>query len=245
MFTKNVNTNTVSRPPRRGPGRPPGPTAQGIEARRRLYDTAITLITERGYEGTTLRDIADAAGVSVGLLYRYFPSKRSVVLALYDELSATYAQQAASMAPGRWRDRFMFALRTSLQVLGRHRRSLSALVPVLIGDPDEGLFAPSTTFSRRRVQAVFHNAISGANDAPKDELAGPLGRLLYLVHLGVLLWWLLDKSPRQRATDGLVALLERAMPSLALALRLSPVRSIVRSGDALFRDALFDDTQDA
>ena len=242
MFTKNVNAKTVSTQLRRGPGRPPGPTPQGLEARRRLYDAAIKLMTERGYEGTTLRDIADAAGVSVGLLYRYFPSKRSVVLALYDELSAAYAQQATGMPPGRWRDRFLFALRTSLRVLGRHRQTLSALVPVLIGDPEEGLFAPSTAFSRRRVQSVFLNAISGANDAPKGDLAGPLGRLLYLVHLAVLLWWLLDRSPRQRATDGLVALIQRSMPSVALALRLTPVRSIVRSGDALFREALVDDT---
>ena len=44
------------------------------------------LIAERGYDATTLRDVAERAGVSAGLLYRYFPSKRAVVLALYDEL---------------------------------------------------------------------------------------------------------------------------------------------------------------
>jgi AcrR family transcriptional regulator len=179
--------------------------------------------------------------VSVGLLYRYFPSKRAVVLALYDQLSGEYARQAAAMTAGKWRDRYLFALRTSLRVLGPYRRTLAALVPILVGDKEEGLFAPKTTFSRDRVQRVFHEAISGATDAPRAELAGPLGRLLYLVHLAVLLWWLLDKSPAQRATDGLVALLQRAMPSAVLALRLPPVRSIVRSGDALFREALFDD----
>lgn len=240
MFTENVNVAEVSGKPR-GRGRPSGPTAQGVEARRRLYDTAIRLISERGYEATTLRDVALAAGVSVGLLYRYFPSKRSVVLALYDELSADYALQAGQMRPGRWRDRFLFALSTSLRVLAPSRQALSALVPVLFGDQQEGLFAPSTAFSRIRVQQVFHDAVTGASDAPKPELAGALGRLLYLVHLAVLLWWLLDKSPGQRATTGLVSLLQRAMPSAALALRLSPVRSIIRTGDALFREALFDD----
>lgn len=240
MFSENVKVADVPGKPR-GRGRPPGPTAQGLEARRRLYDTAIRLISERGYEATTLRDVAVAAGVSVGLLYRYFPSKRSVVLALYDELSAEYALQAGQMRPGRWRDRFLFALSTSLRVLAPDRRALSALVPVLFGDQQEGLFAPSTAFSRIRVQQVFHDAVTSASDAPKPELAGALGRLLYLVHLAVLLWWLLDKSPGQRATTGLVSLLQRAMPSAALALRLSPVRSIIRTGDALFREALFDD----
>ena len=71
--------------------------------------------------------MADRAGVSVGLLYRYFPSKRAIVLALYDELSNTYAQRATEMPQGRWRDRFLAALETSLRVLGPHRVTLAAL----------------------------------------------------------------------------------------------------------------------
>jgi hypothetical protein len=61
-----------------------------------------------------------------------------VILALYDELSAKYASRAAEMKIGKWRDRFMFALTTSLQVLSPHRSTLAALVPVLIGDANEG-----------------------------------------------------------------------------------------------------------
>src|SRR5215210_620354 len=104
-------------PAARGRGRPRGPTAQGIETRRRLYEAAVGLIATRGWQETTLRDVAKEAGVSVGLLYRYFPSKQAVVLALYDELSSEYARQAGEMPPGRWRDRFIFALKTSLHVL--------------------------------------------------------------------------------------------------------------------------------
>ena len=234
-------TDIVNPPPRerRGPGRPPGPTAEGLETRGRLYKAAVDLISRRGYAETTLRDVAGAAEVSVGLLYRYFPSKRAVVLALYDELSAAYAAEASGMTRGRWRDRFLFALRTSLRVLSPHRSTLAALVSVLVGDSEEGLFAAKTAFSRMRVASVFETAVRDASDAPKADLAGPLGRLLYLIHLAVLLWWLLDKSPRQRATSALVELIERAMPSAALALRFGPVRSIVRSGDSLFREALF------
>src|SRR6266508_5090870 len=98
----------------RGPGRPRGRTEQGKETRQRLYRAAIQLMTRRGYEDTTLSDVANAAGASAGLLYRYFPSKRAVVLALYDELSAGFAARAAEMPAGRWRDRYLFALRTSL-----------------------------------------------------------------------------------------------------------------------------------
>jgi len=231
MFTKNV------KPRKRG--RPPGQTPQGAAARDRLYATAIRLIAARGYAATTLRDIANEAGVSVGLLYRYFPSKQAVVIALYDELSSEYARQAGTMPSGRWRDRFIFALNTSLHVLAPHRVALRALTPVLVGDPEEGIFSPSTAFSRLRVQHVFEQAVIGSSDAPKPPLAEALGRLLYLVHLAVLLWWLLDKSANQRATAALVSLTQQLMPSAALTLRVPPVRRFVISVDELIRAALF------
>lgn len=231
MFTENIT-------PRKR-GRPPGLTAQGAAARERLYGTAMHLIATRGYDGTTLRDVAREAGVSVGLLYRYFPSKQAVVIALYDELSSAYARQAADMPPGRWRDRFLFALMTSLRVLEPHRLALRALTPVLVGDPEEGIFSATTAFSRLRVQQVFEQAVAGGSDAPKPPLAAALGRLLYLAHLGVLLWWLLDKSAHQRATTALVSLVQSLLPSIALTVRLSPVRRFVLGVDALVRDALF------
>src|SRR5581483_7263376 len=231
MFTKNVK--------RRKRGRPSGPTAQGAAARNRLYAAAIGLIAQRGYEATTLRDIAKEADVSVGLLYRYFPSKQAVVLALYDELSADYQRRAAAMPAGRWRDRFLFALRTSLDVLAPHRVALRGLIPVMVGDPDEGVFAAGTAFSRTRVQGAFEAAVAGASDAPNRMFAEALGRLLYLVHLAVLLCWLLDRSPKQRATDALVALTAQLLPSASLTLRLPPVRRFVTSVDVLIRQSLF------
>jgi AcrR family transcriptional regulator len=231
MFTKNVN-------PRKR-GRPPGQSAQGAAARDRLYDTAIRLISERGYQTTTLREIAKAADVSVGLLYRYFPSKQAVIIALYDELSQDFARETAGMKSGKWRDRFLFALEASLRVLKPHRTALRGLIPILIGDPDDGVFAEGTAFSRLRVQQVFEDAVAGSTDAPKAPLASALGRLLYLVHLAVLLWWLLDKTPKQRATEALVALTEQLLPSAALALRLPPIRRFVVAMDELIREGLF------
>jgi len=232
MFTKNGKSTKR--------GRPPGRTVEGEATRRRLYETAIRLIGEQGYEATTLRDVAKRAGVSAGLLYRYFPSKRSVVLALYDELSDAFAKEAAGMPVGKWRDRFLYALETSLRALGPHRVTLRALAPVMVGDADEGVFAQSTAFSRTRVQAIFRTAVIDANDAPSQKLAEALGRLLYLMHLGVILWWLLDKSPGQRATQGLLSLWRRMLPSATMALRLPVVRGAVQSADMLFGEALLD-----
>jgi AcrR family transcriptional regulator len=233
MFTKSVKYGKR--------GRPPGPTAQGAAARDHLYETAMRMIADRGYEATTLREIAREARVSVGLLYRYFPSKQAVIIALYEELSTDYARQAARMKAGTWRDRFLFALETSLHVLQPHRVALRALIPVLVGDPEDGVFAAGTAFSRQRVQHVFETAVEGSTDAPKPPLADALARLLYLAHLAVLLWWLLDKTPKQRATVALVALTKRLLPSAALALRLPYIRGFVLSMDQLMREALFGD----
>jgi AcrR family transcriptional regulator len=237
MFTK--NGKHPQKVAKKGRGRPHGITPQGHEMRNRLYETAIRLIATRGYDVTTLRDVAREVGVSVGLLYKYFPSKRAVVLTLYDTLSAEYAHRGTAMAPGKWRQRFLFAVQTSLDVLRPHRQTLVALTPVLVGDPEEGLFSPQTAFSRIRVLTVFRDAVVGASDAPPTKVAEALGRILYMLHLMVILLWLLDKSPKQRATSALMSLLEKSLSFFTLALRLSAIRSLVAAADGVFQEALF------
>ncbi len=220
-------------------GRPKGRTEKGLQARAELYRTAIRLFEERGYERTTLRQIATAAGVSPGLLYKYFPSKSAVVLALYDELSAELRSRTRAMKPGPWRDRAFFVLETSLGVLAPHRSTLAALTPVLVGDPEQGLFSERTAFSRSRVQGAFVEAVRGSREklAPRDAAA--LGRLLYVAHLAIVLWWLLDKSPGQYATKALIAAVRQLAPAAGLAMRLPATRATVRRLDELVRQGLF------
>jgi hypothetical protein len=54
----------------------------------------------------------------------------------------------------------------------------------------------------------------------------------------VLLWWLLDKTPKQRATVGLVGLMRQLLPSAALTLRLPLIRRFVNTMDGLIREGL-------
>ena len=239
MFTKNSQPGSAAGGARPRRGRPPGPTPAGEAARKRLFRIAIRQIARRGYDAATLRSIAAQAGVSVGLLYRYFPSKRAVVLAFYDQLSSEYAERSRLLPAGSWRTRFLFALRTSLEVLTPQRETLAALVPVLVGDREEGLFAPATAFSRRRVQEVFVEAVTGADDASVEPIASSLGRLLYLAHLLLLLWWLLDRSTGQRATAALVSLVERTLPLVAVALRMPAAAGLIAAADRLVREGLF------
>lgn len=247
MFSENEDAGqerASGAPPPARRGRPRGATPQAEETRRTLYRVATGLFATRGYEETTLREIAAEAGVSPGLLYRYFPSKRAVVLALYDELSLDFQERARDLPAGRWRDRFVIALETSLEVLRPHRGPLLALVPTLVGGRDDSLFAPATAFSRDRVRSAFVHAVVGAADAPKGGDAEILGRALDLVHLLVLLFWLLDRSAGQRATASLVGVIRRVLPAFAAAFRLRVLRGLVRDVDLLARQAFYEPAPD-
>lgn len=202
-----------------------------------MYTIAIRMFGEQGYEATTMRAIARAAGVSPGLLYKYFPNKRAVVHALYDSLSAQYASEAVPLPTGSWTERYFHALEVSLSVLTPHRSTLAALSAILIGDESEGLFARGTTASRQRVMGVFIEAVVGAEDAPDEAEA--LGRLAYVAHLAVILSWLLDKSPEQRATWQLLEQVAGLSGLLAAAALLPQAEGVLQAGDTFCREGLF------
>jgi AcrR family transcriptional regulator len=58
-------------------------TATVDDKREAILDAALTLFTERTFDGTAVPLIADTAGVAAGTIYRYFPSKEALVNALY------------------------------------------------------------------------------------------------------------------------------------------------------------------
>jgi TetR/AcrR family transcriptional regulator, repressor of fatR-cypB operon len=55
------------------------------DKRDRILDAALGLFAERGFHGTSVPEIAEAAGVAAGTIYRYFESKEQLVNALYQE----------------------------------------------------------------------------------------------------------------------------------------------------------------
>ncbi len=57
-------------------------------SRRQVLDAALDLFSRQGYRATTVREIADAAGVSTGNLYHHFPDKEAIFGTLLEELMA-------------------------------------------------------------------------------------------------------------------------------------------------------------
>jgi TetR/AcrR family transcriptional regulator, cholesterol catabolism regulator len=50
-------------------------TVQAEERRLQILDVALTVFASHGFNGTSIKDIAEAAGISQGLMYHYFASK--------------------------------------------------------------------------------------------------------------------------------------------------------------------------
>ena len=57
-------------------------------SRRLVLDAALKLFSKQGYRGTSVRDIADAAAVSIGNVYHHFPDKEAIFRTLLDEYQA-------------------------------------------------------------------------------------------------------------------------------------------------------------
>ncbi|MFE6619869.1 TetR/AcrR family transcriptional regulator [Streptomyces sp. NPDC057740] len=68
-------------------------------SRERLLQAAVELVGERGYEATTLGDIADRAGSARGLVSYYFPGKRRLVQSAVHRLMHRTLQEALEREP--------------------------------------------------------------------------------------------------------------------------------------------------
>lgn len=187
--------------------------ARAERNRLRILEAALALFGERGYDGTTIRDIADGAGVSVGLVCRYFPTKEHFALALYERLANALCEWAAEMPAGTVGARFVAAMRAKLALLEPHRRALVALSARAI-DPDAraSVLGKSTEVVRSKVGGVFWLAVSGAEDAPDREQAARLARLLYGAHLALTLLFLQD--PKGEMAARTLEMIGAALPAL-------------------------------
>jgi TetR/AcrR family transcriptional regulator, cholesterol catabolism regulator len=87
------------------------------------------LFAEKGYQATTVRNIADEAGILSGSLYHHFDSKESIVdeilMAFFDELTA--ANQAALEAGGDPRTVLAKLVRICFETLEPHRAAITVL----------------------------------------------------------------------------------------------------------------------
>jgi len=167
--------------------------------RRHLLDRALALFAKRGVEATTMRDIAKAAGLSLGAAYYYFPSKEALVFAYYE------ANQEASdhlETTGTLRERLGALFHGKLSTVRPQRAMLASILGHLV-NPSDPLSAFSTQSRAVRERAIAQFTRALGTDVPAAQV--PLvASTLWLLHLAAMLLYVSDDSPDQQRTHGLV-----------------------------------------
>jgi AcrR family transcriptional regulator len=165
--------------------RRPSPGADGAQQERDLHAEIIAAITpvisSKGYQRLTYRDIAASAQISLTTFYKYFANKRNVFLAVFDRASQHYAEIV--------RRAFCAKSDRSRAV----REAIRALVGIALSDPRTSRLAASEILLTgrpgvERIDAIFEQAQSGLTSSfevcPHREgflyelIVGAVGELL-------------------------------------------------------------------
>ena len=191
--------------------------AKSEETRTRVLEAALSLFRERGFEATTMRDIAEEAGVATGAAYYYFPSKDALVMDFYRRSCDTMQpviEEALKGAKG-LEERLRELIRVKLAHFAPNRGVLRALLKNG-ADPRN----PLSPFSRetkeiRDIDLDWFRKI--ATDCgikiPKDLLP-QLPGVLWFFQMGVIFFWVIDESPGQARSERLLELAARSVTTL-------------------------------
>jgi AcrR family transcriptional regulator len=106
--------------------------------REAIAGVALELFAERGYDGTTLVDIAEAAGVAPSTLHAYFPAKDALLFGVYDAVIESARGRLLTADGGSGVDALLHWVADDLPaVLGRYSADiLVANYKILHSDPE-------------------------------------------------------------------------------------------------------------
>jgi AcrR family transcriptional regulator len=215
----------------------PTTSGRGEQTRRLIVETAIRLFGEQGYEKTTMRAIAAAAGLSVGNAYYYFPSKEALVQEFYLELQSQHTSAVLPLltaAP--LGEQLSLVLEAGLAVWAPYHRFAGKFIGLAAvpGSPVSPFSAESEE-SRKISLDLFQRLVDLTTTKMDPALRAALPELLWLLQMGVVVYWVHDESPEQARTRAIVA---RGVPYLEQLVglsRLKVFRPITTQGLAILR----------
>jgi len=177
---------------------PPAKTPKGAQTRALILRTALDLFTERGYEGATMRAIAERAGVSLSHAYYYFRSKEELIQAFY---LRSHEEHMAACGPllARERDleaRLLGVIRAKLDTTEPYHR-FSGVLFRTAADPQSPLspFSAASNPVRQQCTSFFAEVVAGSRTRVPEDLRAELPYLLWLYMMGIVLFWIHDRSP--------------------------------------------------
>lgn len=205
-------------------------TAKGEQTKALILNTALEMLHERGYENTTMRAIADKAGVSLGNAYHYFGSKDHLIQAFYQRTHEDHvrAAQPALAKESSLKARLLAVMRLKIDILEPYHEFAGVLFKTA-ADPHSPLnpFAHASAPVRRDSMQLFKDLVAGSKARIPDDLREELPHLLWLYHMGIILFWIHDPSEKctrtYRLIDQTVDLLDKLI-SLGSNPLLRPVR---------------------
>ena len=179
---------------------------RSAETRAKILEAALELFRERGFPQSTMREIATRSGVATGLAYYYFASKDAIVLEFYQRALADLgpllepAQQHKKLE-----DRLQAILEAKFQYFAPNRRFLGALMSDA-ADPASPLspFSEPSRPIREFDLAQFQRALDETGVSIPKDLAPHMAKILWMYQMGILLFWIYDRSEEQSRSRQLV-----------------------------------------
>lgn len=224
-----------------GPGPAKSAPAKSEQTRALILETAMRLFRERGYDRTTMRAIAQEAGVSVGNAYYYFGGKEHLIQGFYDRIAGEH-QEAV---------REVLARETGLEarLAGVLKAWLDIATPYHefavqffknAADPDSPLspFSPESEHARVAAVAVHREVLAGSKAKGPDELKDVLPELMWLSQMGLVLYWVFDRTPDRERSYRLAARGARLTARGVALARFRVLRPLVHEVHELFTDFL-------
>ena len=155
---------------------------QRADTRQRIQRQALRLFTDRGYDATTVNDVADAAGVSAMTVYRNFPTKEDLVL--YDDFDQLTATTLTKLpATGSLTDRIGRTVLTILDLAATNEHDLLLTrLRLMISTP---ALQARHLDSQYRLQEAFVSAIDPALEYGARAAASAV---LGVTHTALLRW---------------------------------------------------------
>ncbi len=212
------------------------------QTRNRIYEAALALFRKRGFANATMREIAKEAGVALGAAYYYFDSKDAIVMAFYEraqEEITPLIDDALSKTSG-LKERLGAVIKLKFEYFNPNCSLLGALSTHI--DPQHPLspFSEATRAIREKDISFFAQSVEGSKVRVPDDLKPHLPRLLWLYQMGLVLFWVFDRSAKQRRTS---QLLEKSLAIVVGLIKLSamplmrPIRKLATDLlDIIYRD---------
>ncbi|HVS18076.1 MAG TPA: TetR family transcriptional regulator [Planctomycetota bacterium] len=173
-------------------------TVKAERTRAAILESALSLFRERGFEATTMRDVARRAGVSAGNAYYYFAGKDHLVQGFYAESHADHLAVCEDALAGTvdLEHRLLAVFRTKLETSEPYHRFAGQLFKVA-ADPQSPLhpFSEASRPVREESIALMARALDGAKLKVPADLRAELPYLLWLHLMGIVLFWIHDDSP--------------------------------------------------